>query len=45
MLCTVENLNLGFFDAQNYTLRANKQMLLEVFFQNAYLTKFLKPNV
>lgn len=45
MLKTIENLNLGFSDAQNYTLRGNKQMLSEVFVKNAYLTKLLKPNV
>lgn len=45
MLKTIESLNLGFSDAQNYTLRANKQMLSEVFVKNAYLTKLLKPNV
>ena len=41
MLSTIENLNLGFSDAQNYTLRANKQMLSEVFVKNSYLTKLL----
>ena len=45
MLSTIENLNLGFSDAQNYTLRANKQMLSEVFVKNSYLSKLLKPNV
>lgn len=45
MLKTIEDLNLGFSDAQNYTLRGNKQMLSEVFVKNAYLTKLLKPNV
>ena len=45
MLKTIESLNLGFSDAQNYTLRANKQMLSEVFVKNAFLTKLLKPNV
>lgn len=45
MLKTIEGLNLGFSDAQNYTLRTNKQMLSEVFVKNAYLTKLLKPNV
>lgn len=45
MLKTVGELNLGFSDAQNYTLRANKQMLSEVFVKNAYLTKLLRPNV
>lgn len=41
----VGQLNLGFSDAQNYTQRANKQMLAEVFVKNAFLTKLLKPNV
>jgi len=45
MIKSIESLNLGFSDAQNYTLRANKQMLSEVFVKNAYLTKLLKPNV
>jgi len=45
MLTTIDKLNLGFSDAQNYTQRANKQMLSEVFVKNSYLTKLLKPNV
>ena len=45
MLTTIGKLNLGFSDAQNYTQRANKQMLSEVFVKNTYLTKLLKPNV
>ena len=45
MLRTIGDLNLGFSDAQNYTLRGNKQMLSEVFVKNAYLKKLLKPNI
>ncbi|MBP3300150.1 MAG: funZ protein [Clostridia bacterium] len=45
MLTTIDKLNLGFSDAQNYTQRANKKMLSEVFVKNSYLTKLLKPNV
>lgn len=42
---SIESLNLGFSDAQNYTQRGNKQILSEVFVKNAYLTKLLRPNV
>lgn len=42
---SILELNLGFSDAQNYTQRANKQMLSEVFVKNAYLNKLLRPNV
>lgn len=45
MLESIERLNLGFSDAQNYTLRGNKQMLSEVFVKNAFLTKLLMPNI
>lgn len=45
MLVTIKELNLGFSDAQNYTQRANKQMLSEVFVKNSYLNKLLNPNV
>ena len=45
MLKNVQNLNLGFSDAQNYAQRSNKQMLSDVFVKNAYLTKLLKPNI
>lgn len=45
MLRTIGDLNLGFSDAQNYTLRGNKQMLSEVFVKNAYLKKLLKPRL
>ena len=41
----IEDLNLGFSDAQNYAQRANKQMLSEIFVKNAYLTKLLRPNI
>lgn len=42
---SIESLNLGFSDAQNYTQRGNKKMLSEVFVKNIYLAKLLKPNV
>ena len=42
---SIESLNLGFSDAQNYIQRSNKQILSEVFVKNAYLTKLLRPNV
>lgn len=45
MLKSIESLNLGFSDAQNYTQRGNKQILSEVFVKNAYLTKLLRANV
>lgn len=45
MLKTIETLNLGFSDAQNYSQRGNKQMFSDVFVKNAYLTKLLKPNI
>ena len=41
----IGELNLGFSDAQNYTQRANKQMLTDVFVKNSYLTKLLQPNI
>lgn len=45
MLAPIGRLNLGFSDAQNYTQRANKQMLSEVFVKNSYLAKLLQPNI
>lgn len=45
MLKSIDQINLGFSDAQNYTQRGNKQMLSEVFVKNSYLTKLLKSNV
>ncbi len=41
----IKDLNLGFSDAQNYTMRANKQMLADVFVKNTYLEKLLMPNI
>lgn len=41
---TIQELNLGFSDAQNYTQRGNKQMLADVFVKNSYLEKLLLPN-
>lgn len=45
MLKTINQLNLGFSDAQNYTQRGHKQMLSSVFVKNDFLTKLLSPNV
>ena len=44
-LKAIKDLNLGFSDAQNYTQRANKQMLAEVFVKNQYLEKLLNSHV
>ena len=41
----IKDLNLGFLDAQNYTQRKNKQMLLDVFVKNDYLEELLSPNI
>lgn len=41
----VKDLNLGFSDAQNYTQRGNKQILLDVFVKNDYLEELLSPNI
>lgn len=41
---TVQELNLGFSDAQNYLQRSNKKMLSEVFVKNAFLDKLLRPS-
>ena len=41
----VGDLNLGFSDAQNYTLRENKQMLSDVFVKNTYLENLIKNNI
>lgn len=45
MLKPVKDLELGFSDAQNYMLRANKAMLSSVFVKNTYLDDLVKPNV
>ena len=45
MLKSIQELNLGFSDAQNYTQRGNKQILSEVFVKNIYLENLLKPHV
>lgn len=42
---SIKELNLGFSDAQNYTQRANKQMLNSVFVKNEFLDKLMLPNV
>lgn len=41
----VEDLNLGFSDAQNYSQRGNKQMLADVFIKNSYLEELCNPSV
>lgn len=45
MIKKINQLNLGFSDAQNYTQRANKQMLNSVFVKNDFLDKLLQPTV
>jgi len=45
MLKTINQLNLGFSDAQNYMQRSNKQMLSNVFVKNSYLDDLLQPNI
>ena len=45
MIKKINQLNLGFSDAQNYTQRANKQMLNSVFVKNEFLDKLLQPTV
>ena len=45
MMRTIKELNLGFLDAQNYTQRAHKEMLNNVFVKNEFLDKLLEPTV
>ena len=45
MIRTIKQLNLGFSDAQNYTQRAHKEMLNNVFVKNEFLDKLLEPTV
>lgn len=40
---TIEELNLGFSDAQNYTQRGNKQLFNNIFVKNQFLEKLLSP--
>lgn len=44
MLKTIEELNLGYSDAQNYSQRSNKQMFSEIFVKNSFLTKLIKSS-
>lgn len=44
MLKSIQELNLGFSDAQNYTQRKNKSMLTSVFVKNSYLDDLIKPS-
>ena len=41
----INELNLGFSDAQNYLQRGNKQMLSSVFVKNSYLEDLLQPHI
>lgn len=42
---TVEELYLGFSDAQNYSQRQNKAAFNEIFVKNSYLDELLKPSI
>lgn len=42
---SIENLDLGFTDAQNYGQRANKQKFYDIFVKNSYLDDLLRPQV
>ena len=41
---TIAELNLGFSDAQNYSLKDNKSMFNNVFVKNTFLDDIIKPN-
>ena len=41
---TIEELELGFSDAQNYAQRQNKAMFNEIFVRNTFLDDLIKPN-
>lgn len=41
----IQELNLGFSDAQNYMQRENKEMLNSVFVKNSFLDDLLKSNI
>jgi hypothetical protein len=40
----VEDLNLGFGDAENYKQRENKQLFNDIFVHNKYLDELLLPS-
>lgn len=40
----ISELNLGYSDAQNYSKKANKQMLNDVFVKNDFLDDLIKPD-
>lgn len=40
----IKELKLGFSDAQNYTIRANKTMFSSIFVKNSYLDDLLEPS-
>ncbi len=42
---TIEDLSLGFSDAQNYTQRRNKDFFNEIFVKNIFLDQLLQPNI
>ena len=41
----IEELNLGFSDAQSYSQRGNKEMFTSIFVKNNYLEDLLKPHM
>lgn len=41
---TIAELNLGFSDAQNYSLKNNKNMFNDVFVKNSFLEDIIAPN-
>ncbi len=41
---TIQELNLGFSDAQNYTQRKNKNMFSSIFVKNKYLEELINPS-
>ncbi len=41
---SIEELNLGFSDAQNYTQRANKELFNNIFVKNQFLDKLISPS-
>lgn len=45
MLKKIQELNLGFSDAQNYLQRGNKQIFSSVFVRNSYLEDLLQPHI
>ena len=41
----IDELNLGFSDAQNYSRRDNKKMFNDIFVKNYFLEKLINPNI